>query len=66
MGDIELYLPVIIPFVIINLVLVVVSLRHLIKHPKQVRGPIILWVLVIIFIQVLGSVAFLTFGREQR
>lgn len=57
-------LPVLIPLFLLQLILVVIALRHLIKYPKEVKGPLILWVLVILFIQTLGPIVYLIFGRE--
>lgn len=66
MEDVKLYLPIIIPVVALNLVLIIVSLRDLIKHPKRGTGQTLLWAVVIFCIQIFGPIAYLTFGRDKR
>lgn len=63
--DIQTLLPILIPVIILEIILVIVALRVLLKHPDQVRGPKFLWILVILFIQIIGPIVFLTFGRDQ-
>jgi hypothetical protein len=58
------YLPLIIPLVVIQLVLMAVALFDL-AHREKVRGPKWLWAIVIIFGEMIGPVAYLLVGRQE-
>ncbi len=64
MQQIKEYLPFLIPLVIIELVLVILALTHLLKHPNYRFGNKILWILVVVTIQIIGPVAYFVFGKE--
>jgi hypothetical protein len=64
MEPIKEFLPFLIPIVILQLVLIVVALLDLAKRPAT-RGPKWLWVILILFIQWLGPIAYFVFGRED-
>jgi ABC-type transport system involved in cytochrome c biogenesis permease component len=55
-------LPLLIPLVIIQLILAVFALLDLSKRQKT-RGPKWMWVLIIIFGQMIGPVAYFLAGR---
>lgn len=65
-NEIQLYLPILIPVILLDLILKVICLRHLIRYPHQVKGSRLLWVAAILFIQILGSVAYLSLGRDNK
>jgi len=58
-------LPFLIPLIVIELVLVVIALVDLIKRP-QVRGNKLVWVLVIVFVEIIGPILYLALGRKER
>jgi hypothetical protein len=64
MEQIREYLPLLIPIIILQLVLVVVALLDWVKRPHT-RGPKWLWLILIIFVQWLGPIAYFVFGREE-
>ncbi len=53
-----------IPVVIIELGLMIIALRDLVKR-ERTRGPKWLWALVIVVLNILGPIAYLLFGRED-
>jgi len=55
-------LPLLIPVVLIELTLLVVALVDLLRRQKT-RGPKWLWLIVILFIQIIGPIAYLFAGR---
>ena len=55
-------LPLLIPVIIIQLVLMIVALLDLIKR-KKTRGPKWVWALVILLGEILGPIIYLVFGR---
>jgi hypothetical protein len=55
---------IILPVIIIQLILMVVALVDL-KKSESVNGPKLMWVFIIIFINLLGPVAYFIFGRRN-
>jgi drug/metabolite transporter (DMT)-like permease len=58
------YIPYLIPVVIVQLILLVVALLDLLKREKT-RGPKWVWVLVILFVNLLGPIIYFLFGRDN-
>ncbi|MGI2336385.1 MAG: PLD nuclease N-terminal domain-containing protein [Dehalogenimonas sp.] len=57
-------LPLLIPIFIIEMVLVVIALMDLYKR-KRVKGESkVVWALIIIFIQLIGAIVYLVWGRH--
>jgi hypothetical protein len=64
--DIVLVVTVILPILAIQIALIVVALRDLLRPERQVRGGSKgVWILVIVFLQLLGPILYLTLGREN-
>ncbi|WP_423188450.1 PLD nuclease N-terminal domain-containing protein [Alkalibacterium sp. f15] len=59
------YLPIIIPLVILQLILMVTALLHLIKNDRLEQNNKIVWALVIIFVNLIGPILYLIFGRKE-
>jgi len=64
MENFQQYLPLIIPLVLIQLVLMVTALLDLYKREKT-RGPKWLWVIIIIFGELIGPIVYFTVGRLE-
>ena len=64
MDKISQYIPLIAPLVIIQLTLVVIALIDLNKRPAT-RGPRWLWVLIILFVNLIGPLLYFVVGRED-
>ncbi len=58
------FLPFLIPLIVIQLALLVAALLDLRRRPRT-RGPKWLWVILIVFVQMLGPLAYFVFGREE-
>jgi hypothetical protein len=53
------------PIIIVELVLIIVALRDLIRPERTVRGNSkLLWGIVIVFISLLGPILYFVVGRE--
>ncbi|MDP4163257.1 MAG: PLD nuclease N-terminal domain-containing protein [Bacillota bacterium] len=55
---------IIAPIIIIQLILFIVSLVDLIRIEKT-RGPKILWVFVILFVNIIGPILYFVVGRRN-
>jgi uncharacterized RDD family membrane protein YckC len=57
-------LPLLIPVAIIELGLLVWALLDIIRR-KNVKGPKIVWIIVIVVIEIFGPIAYFLFGRGE-
>ena len=64
MEKIREFFPYLIPILILQLALIVIALSDLIRREKT-RGPKWIWVLVILFINLIGPIIYLLLGREE-
>ncbi len=58
-------LPFLVPLLILEIVLIVIALRDLISRKEVLGGNKLVWVLVIIFFSLIGSVLYLIIGRKE-
>lgn len=58
-------LPLFIPLIILELILDIVALVHIFKHPKYRFGNRILWIVLVLLFQPIGAVVYLLVGREN-
>lgn len=56
--------PLLIPILIIQLALIVVALRDLMRRPT-VRGEKWMWAIVIVFLNLLGPILYFALARED-
>lgn len=59
------YLPFLIPLVIAQLALAITALVHVLKHPHYRFGNKTMWVLIVIFINIIGPIIYFVFGRGE-
>lgn len=59
------YLPVLLPIIIIEWILAITALVHVIRHPHYRFGNKVVWILVVLFIQIIGPVVYFAFGRGE-
>lgn len=64
MEKIIQWIPFLIPVVVIQLALMVFALVDLGRR-ERTRGPKWVWLLVIVFGELLGPIVYLVFGREE-
>ncbi|MFD6441929.1 PLD nuclease N-terminal domain-containing protein, partial [Peribacillus sp. NPDC060186] len=58
-------LPIILPVIAIGLILVLTALIDLYRHRKT-RKNVLLWTLIIIFVNTLGPILYFVIGRKDR
>jgi hypothetical protein len=57
-------IPLLIPVAIIELGLLVWALLDIIRR-KNVKGPKIVWIIVVVVIEIFGPIAYFLFGRGE-
>lgn len=63
MENLMEYLPLLLPVIILNLILVITALIHIIKHPNYKIGNKAIWILLVLFISIIGPILYFTLGR---
>jgi DMSO reductase anchor subunit len=58
------YLPLILPLLLIQLVLMIVALVDILRREKT-RGPKWLWVTVVVLGEMIGPILYFVIGREE-
>jgi hypothetical protein len=58
------YLPLFIPIVVLQLVLMIAALVDL-SHREKTRGPRWMWALIIVLGELLGPILYFIVGREE-
>jgi len=58
------YLSLLIPILVIQLLLIIFALVDLVRR-DQTRGPKWMWVLVILFVNMIGPIIYFLVGRED-
>lgn len=59
-------LPFIVPIIIVELALMVIALVDLLRRDYVAGGNKLIWALVIIFINLIGPIVYLIFGRKEK
>ncbi len=59
------YLPLLIPFVIVELTLAITALIHVLKHPHYRFGNKAMWVFLVLILQIIGPIAYFILGRGE-
>ncbi len=58
-------LPFLIPLAVIQLLLLVIALIDVVKREKVTGGNKVVWILVIVFINIVGPIIYLLVGRKE-
>ncbi len=53
------------PLIVLQLALMIAALADLVKREKVTGGNKVIWVLVIIFIQIIGPIVYFVVGRKE-
>lgn len=59
------YLPFLLPLILIELVLALTALIHVLRHPHYKFGNKAVWIVVVLFFQIIGPVIYFVFGRGE-
>ncbi len=65
MEFIREYLPILIPIVVLEIGLMIYALSHILKHNKFKFGNKVMWIVVVVLIQTIGPILYLTIGKDN-
>ncbi|MFF5995618.1 PLD nuclease N-terminal domain-containing protein [Lysinibacillus sp. KU-BSD001] len=66
LGEIEwgVILPILIPFVVLSLLLIMIALMDLYRH-RKVRENVLKWTVIILLFNTIGPILYFTTGRKD-
>ncbi|MBM6745326.1 PLDc_N domain-containing protein [Drancourtella massiliensis] len=59
------FLPFLIPLIIIEWILAITALIHVLRHPHYKFGNKSFWIVVVLFVQIIGPIVYFIFGRGE-
>lgn len=65
MDQLMKYLPLLVPLLLVQLVLMIAALVDVLRREKT-RGPKWLWILIIILGELIGPIVYFVIGREEQ
>ncbi|HBE9251940.1 PLD nuclease N-terminal domain-containing protein [Clostridioides difficile] len=65
MENLMEYLPLLIPVIILDLILIITALVHILRHPNYKIGNKAIWIIVVLFISLIGPILYFTIGRGE-
>lgn len=65
MEFIREYLPILIPIVVLEIGLMIYALSQILKHNKFKFGNKVMWIVVVVLIQIIGPILYLTIGKDN-
>jgi len=65
MEELQRFIPLLTPVIVIQLILLVAALVDLIRRP-QTRGPKWVWVLIIVLVNFIGPIIYFVLGRKEK
>lgn len=65
MNEIVKNLPLLIPIILIELVLMITALVHVLTHKSYRFGNRLIWAVVVVLLQIIGPIIYFTIGRGE-
>ncbi|HBG0705905.1 PLD nuclease N-terminal domain-containing protein [Clostridioides difficile] len=65
MENLMEYLPLLVPVIILDLILIITALVHVLRHPNYKIGNKVIWIIVVLFISLIGPILYFTIGRGE-
>lgn len=59
------YLVFFIPLIILQFILAITAFVHVLKNPKYRWGNKAMWIIIVLFIQIIGPIIYFTFGKGE-
>ncbi len=60
------HLPVLIPLIVLQLVLIILAVRDILKQEQFKFGSRILWLFIACFVSLIGPILYFAFGKEDQ
>ena len=65
MENLMEYLPLLVPVIILDLILIITALVHVLRHPNYKIGNKAIWIIVVLFFSLIGPILYFTIGRGE-
>ncbi|EST12563.1 PLDc N-terminal domain-containing protein [Sporolactobacillus laevolacticus] len=65
MTHISDYLPFLIPIIALELILALSALIHILRHRSFRFGNMFIWIIIVLFFQIIGPIIYFTIGRGE-
>lgn len=65
LEQIKQFLPFLIPIVLLEWALAITALVHVLRHPNYKFGNRVMWVIIVLFVQLIGPIVYFVFGRGE-
>ena len=59
------YLAFIIPLFLIQLALMITALVHILRHDTYKVGSKVIWIIIVLFVNIIGPILYFTIGRSD-
>lgn len=59
------YAVILVPIIIVEMALMLTALIHVLKHKKYKFGSQVLWIVIVVFFQIIGPIVYFVFGRGE-
>jgi hypothetical protein len=59
------YLPFLIPVAVAEFALMITALVHILRHDRYKYGSRVLWMVIVIFVGIIGPILYFTLGRSD-
>ena len=65
MNNLIDYLPYLFPLILIQLILMVIGLRDVLMHTEYKVGTRTMWILIVVFVNIFGPIAYFIWGKKE-
>ena len=59
------YLAFLIPLFLIQLALMITALVHILRHDTYKVGSKVIWIIIVLFVNIIGPILYFTIGRSD-
>lgn len=65
MDNLMEYLPLLLPILLIEMILLITALIHVLRHNSYRIGNKVLWIFIVVLFQIIGPILYFTLGRGE-
>lgn len=59
------YLPLVVPYIIVEFALLITALVHVLRHNSYRFGNKVMWAIIVVIFQIIGPIVYFVFGRGE-